>query len=1030
MSVKQGVEQKQTEQAKTLSHKQVDSNRTLQAKTRLTMQDNRHTSQQIKQLKSALDEEGVSQHKSVTASHSINATSTETTLQAKNNTGLPDNLKSGMENLSGMPLDDVKVHRNSSKPAQLQAHAYAQGTDIHLGPGQEKHLPHEAWHVVQQKQGRVSPTKQLKGKVNINDDSGLEKEADVMGAKALQFVLKNPNGDTIQKKNIPTSTKSMNTMVIQRNLDNHVLAGNGSGMLGNVFGTSTFSNIHKALGVYQSIASSQSQKKEALSKIKNLGSKWMSDNSKKVDVNSVTKRTSLKQLLSLVGDELSRINDNSLLQKGSINFEKNLGLYTFNENRSKAAATGAINKMKQVMGVQADRTIAGEIFGGDSSKYAGVVGKDVDTVIDAIDNGNLREKMTGFYNAALGPFKKMLDEHIKLKGAMNGHDWTVSKASLGTKGINATGRDAIEERKNQIESYDNTSSTDIIYNGAKATGKIDKYKDVYMAPLDPIYRDGADALKQGQRGVIASEGRMDAMDAALKSPGSYHFNWDLVNYGIADLEGTASGIFDKTSTFKTVQTELGIFLSANSQSNEKIISYNKLKSSTEKWLKDNDSKTDQNSLTKKASLQKLETELKKVYGSSDRADADLTNGTHSAHLSNREKAFIASQRVDLSKQDDSNIATFKRLIGMNVPNVYDPSKNLPWEEGGTRFAPNPDNAWVNKAIHELKMPVVAGPSGTTDRMLRALKFLGNPVSPVNFRLSLLGWMLTSNDHSFHEIMAVSKSFGLSYDEGTYAYHNIMPLSIPDLRQHVCDNRMFPDELVYYSHLNDFILMQDSIDQPLLGDSFDPQSKFATLGGGLNQQMSPASSASIALYTTASYLIQNPAKQNSEMVAGIKIGSHLKNKDELATLKGKQDANPEQFSISKLIAEGKVHNAALENALKDLPDTAHNPVYRGQNDGILSSYKTGQTISYNKFMSTSLQIGVADGFMNAPTKTNTPVLFKIDVNKGKDIRPFSKYAEGEILLMPGTKLNITAISPSQPAGGGISKVHTKVDCTQV
>jgi len=67
----------------------------------------------------------------------------------ENNTGLPDNLKTGVENLSGISLDDVKVHRNSDKPAQLNAHAYAQGTDIHLGAGQEKHLPHEAWHVVQ-----------------------------------------------------------------------------------------------------------------------------------------------------------------------------------------------------------------------------------------------------------------------------------------------------------------------------------------------------------------------------------------------------------------------------------------------------------------------------------------------------------------------------------------------------------------------------------------------------------------------------------------------------------------------------------------------------------------------------------------------------------------------------------------------------------------------------------------------------------------------------------------------------------------
>jgi len=92
-----------------------------------------------------------------------------------------------MESISGLSLNDVKVHRNSDKPAQLQAHAYAQGTDIHLGPGQEKHLPHELGHVVQQKQGRVKPTVQLKGKVNINDDPGLEKEADVLGAKAANY---------------------------------------------------------------------------------------------------------------------------------------------------------------------------------------------------------------------------------------------------------------------------------------------------------------------------------------------------------------------------------------------------------------------------------------------------------------------------------------------------------------------------------------------------------------------------------------------------------------------------------------------------------------------------------------------------------------------------------------------------------------------------------------------------------------------------------------------------------------------------
>ena len=104
-----------------------------------------------------------------------------------NQTGLPDNLKSGIESLSGMSMDSVRVHYNSDKPAQLNALAYAQGSNIHVGPGQEKHVPHEAWHVVQQAQGRVTPTKETSGGTQINDDKSLETEADVMGAKAAQF---------------------------------------------------------------------------------------------------------------------------------------------------------------------------------------------------------------------------------------------------------------------------------------------------------------------------------------------------------------------------------------------------------------------------------------------------------------------------------------------------------------------------------------------------------------------------------------------------------------------------------------------------------------------------------------------------------------------------------------------------------------------------------------------------------------------------------------------------------------------------
>lgn len=105
--------------------------------------------------------------------------------EPENETGLPDHLKTGIESLSGMSMDGVTVHYNSSRPAKLQALAYAQGTDIHVAPGQERHLPHEAWHVVQQSQGRVRPTMQMKDGAPVNDDPGLEREADVMGEKAM-----------------------------------------------------------------------------------------------------------------------------------------------------------------------------------------------------------------------------------------------------------------------------------------------------------------------------------------------------------------------------------------------------------------------------------------------------------------------------------------------------------------------------------------------------------------------------------------------------------------------------------------------------------------------------------------------------------------------------------------------------------------------------------------------------------------------------------------------------------------------------
>ncbi len=101
-----------------------------------------------------------------------------------NKTGIPAQLKAGLEALSNIDLSDVQVHHNSNKPKQVGALAYTQGNNIHIAQGQEEHLPHEGWHAVQQKQGRVQPNLQMKTGVAVNDDAELEKEADIMGERA------------------------------------------------------------------------------------------------------------------------------------------------------------------------------------------------------------------------------------------------------------------------------------------------------------------------------------------------------------------------------------------------------------------------------------------------------------------------------------------------------------------------------------------------------------------------------------------------------------------------------------------------------------------------------------------------------------------------------------------------------------------------------------------------------------------------------------------------------------------------------
>ena len=96
--------------------------------------------------------------------------------QGSNLTGIPTQMKMDFECRSGLSFDDVRVHYNSDKPARLGALAYTQGTQVYMGPGQNRNLRHELVHVVQQKQGMVKPTS-TKNNLWFNEETQLEEQA-------------------------------------------------------------------------------------------------------------------------------------------------------------------------------------------------------------------------------------------------------------------------------------------------------------------------------------------------------------------------------------------------------------------------------------------------------------------------------------------------------------------------------------------------------------------------------------------------------------------------------------------------------------------------------------------------------------------------------------------------------------------------------------------------------------------------------------------------------------------------------------
>ena len=119
----------------------------------------------------------------------------ESRLNATKGSGAPlqDDTRSSMESAFGADFSGVRVHtdQNSVQMNQdLRAQAFTHGSDVYFNQGKynpgttegQKLLGHELTHVVQQRAGQVKETMQAVG-LPVNDNVGLEKEADEMGEK-------------------------------------------------------------------------------------------------------------------------------------------------------------------------------------------------------------------------------------------------------------------------------------------------------------------------------------------------------------------------------------------------------------------------------------------------------------------------------------------------------------------------------------------------------------------------------------------------------------------------------------------------------------------------------------------------------------------------------------------------------------------------------------------------------------------------------------------------------------------------------
>lgn len=238
-----------------------------------------------------------------------------------------------------------------------------------------------------------------------------------------------------------------------------------------------------------------------------------------------------------------------------------------------------------------------------------------------------------------------------------------------------------------------------------------------------------------------------------------------------------------------------------------------------------------------------------------------------------------------------------------------------WKEG---------TSFYKRKMSAKGMVRIAGPSGTTIRMMGAYKLLGaSKQELLNFRLALIGWMGTSRDHSLVEILQGSHYAGVvgkeNLTEAATMYQTVDPLNAKEIREQYAPNHVFPHEIIFRKMLNEVREARRSRMNPEMlkkqehmnkGSLFQ-WNKEENLEGDYDAQKFDAGDLAINIYTTQSYETINISKYSMD------LAKHFFMK-KATTKKEREDSKLrdqiyDTLRVSARIAEDTMLERALEES---------------------------------------------------------------------------------------------------------------------